>query len=93
MIYFVRKVAFFMENIFNIYGAKPIWTNENKVNHYLDFKTSFKVVSVDSNAKMYIAVDTEYVVIINGQFVNMGAYDDFPNKKSYDVLNVSKYLK
>jgi len=82
-----------MKSIFNLYGTKPIWINENKVNHYVDFKTSFAVGSVDSDAKMYIAVDTEYVVFINGQFVNMGAYDDFPDKKSYDVLNVSNYLK
>ncbi|MBR4073203.1 MAG: family 78 glycoside hydrolase catalytic domain [Clostridia bacterium] len=82
-----------MDNIFSLNMAKPIWTNTNKVNHYVDFKTNFHIDSIEKDAKVYIAVDTEYVLFINGQFVNMGAYDDFPNNKSYDVLNVAEYLK
>lgn len=62
------------------------------MNHYVDFKTNFVLEVVKDDAKIYIAVDTEYVVFINGEFVDMGAYDDFPNNKSYDVLNISKYL-
>lgn len=79
-------------NIFKTFNAKPIWGNKNKVNHYVDFKKEFILERLSNNAELYIAVDTEYTVFINGRFVNMGAYDDFPNNKSYDVLNVSDYL-
>ncbi len=48
---------------------------------------------VDVKSKIYISVDTEYALFINGVFVDMGAYDDFPEKKSYDVLEVAEYLK
>jgi hypothetical protein len=78
-------------NIFEKFRAKPIWNFENKVNHYVDFKKEFILDSVSKDAKLNIAVDTEYVVFINGRFVDMGAYDDFPNNKSYDVLNVGEY--
>ena len=79
-------------SIFKRFYAKPIWLDENKVNHYVDFKKSFFIEKIESDAKLYIAVDTEYVVFLNGQFVDMGAYDDFPNNKAYDILDVSKYL-
>lgn len=81
-----------MNNIFSKANAKPIWHCKNKVNHYVDFKKEFILDSVSKDAKLNIAVDTEYVVLINGRFVDMGAYDDFPNNKSYDVLNVGEYL-
>ncbi len=81
------------EHVFSKLGAKPIWLDCNKKNHYVDFKTSFTVNKVDSDAKLYIAVDTEYAVFLNGQFVDMGAYDDFPDDKVYDTLDVVKYLK
>lgn len=79
-------------NIFKNFNAKPIWLDTNKVNHYVDFKEKFIIDKINTDAKLYIAVDTEYVVFINGEFVNMGAYDDFPNNKSYDVLDISRYL-
>ena len=80
------------KNIFNKFNAQPIWFCENKVNHYVDFKVDFILDKIENDAKLYIAVDTEYVVFINGKFVDMGAYDDFPNNKSYDVLNIAEYL-
>ncbi|MBQ3088336.1 MAG: family 78 glycoside hydrolase catalytic domain [Clostridia bacterium] len=79
-------------SIFKKFGAKPIWYSKNKVNHYVDFKKEFILNSVEAEAKLYIAVDTEYVVFINGNFVDMGAYDDFPKNKAYDVLNIAEYL-
>lgn len=81
------------KNILSDNGAKPIWIGNNKANHYVDFKTEFELKTVDSKAKIYISVDTEYALFINGVFVDMGAYDDFPDKKSYDVLEVAEYLK
>ena len=80
------------KNVFTEVNAKPIWIFENKVNHYCDFKKVFTLEKISNNAKLFIAVDTEYAVFINGRFVDMGAYDDFPNNKSYDVLNIGEYL-
>ena len=82
-----------MNNIFEKSNAKPIWINQNKVNQYVDFKVDFQVDEIFDDAKFYISVDTEYALFINGSFVDAGAYDDFPNNKSYDVLDVAKYLK
>ena len=82
-----------MENcIFKEFKSKPIWNGKNKVNHYVDFKKEFVLDTLSDEAKLYIAVDTEYVVFINRRFVDMGAYDDFPDNKSYDVLNIGEYL-
>ena len=53
-------------NIFKEFNAKPIWSRENKNNHYVDFKKDFTLENLCNDAKIYIAVDSEYVVFING---------------------------
>ena len=58
------------EHVFSKLGAKPIWLYSNKKNHYVDFKREFILDSVSKDAKLNIAVDTEYVVFRNGRFVD-----------------------
>ena len=42
---------------------------------------------------LYISADSEYVVFLNGKFINCGQYDDFPENKVYDVLDLSDSLQ
>ena len=82
-----------MENIFEMYQAKAIWLGDEPIpNQYVDFQKSFKIDFQPCNAKLYISVDTEYEVYINGNFIKVNQYDDYPNKKFYNVIEVSEYL-
>lgn len=44
-----------------------------------------------NTAKLRISVDSNYVVYINGNFVNSGQYPDFPHYKVYDELDITEY--
>lgn len=74
--------------------AKWIWAKEeNKVNEYADFIKEFEIEAVSENATMKISVDSEYMLWINGEFVSVGQFSDFPENKVYDELKIGKYLK
>lgn len=74
--------------------CKPIWlTNDAMINQYVDFIHVFELDNIQENASIYITVDSEYAFFVNGAFVDCGQYDDYPNHKAYDVINISKYLK
>jgi len=72
--------------------AKMIWTHDGGVNTYAVFKREFDINSVSEDSVLKICADSEYAVYLNGQFVNCGQYDDFPNLKYYDTLNIAEYL-
>lgn len=84
-------------SIFKNLEAQWVWLpQENEImNQYVDFRQEFYIDKVDENGQgfLYISVDTEYAVWINGVFVDCGQYDDFPNHKAYDVLDIKKYLR
>lgn len=74
--------------------AKWIWNKTAyEVNEYVDFIHEFVIETVDQNALFQISVDSEYMLWINGKFVNSGQYSDFPELKTYDEFPVSKYLQ
>jgi len=81
-------------NIFTSeFGAKAIWLdNEIIPNRYGDFIHDFTVSPQVKNPKLYISADTDYTAYINGRFVDCGQYDDYPDHKSYDVLDVGSFL-
>ncbi len=73
--------------------AKWIWNkNAESKNAYVDFICDTEFSSVDKSAYLNISADSEYTVWINGQFVDCGQFDDFPNHKIHDTLKVSQYL-
>jgi alpha-L-rhamnosidase len=76
-----------------IQNAKWIWHKTQKLNQYVDFIKTFTVREVDKHAVIQISVDSEYVLYINGSFVNCGQYGDFPFNKIYDEIDISPYLK
>lgn len=74
-------------------SAKWIWCRKcYEKNEYADFLLEADINEVDENAVFCISADSEYVLWINGQFVNCGQYDDYPSEKVYDTLNVGQYL-
>jgi Alpha-L-rhamnosidase N-terminal domain./Bacterial alpha-L-rhamnosidase. len=83
-------------SVFERFKAEWIWLQQEfeKVNQYVEFRHEFMMDEADcTDASLYISVDTEYAVWLNGGFVNCGQYDDYPDKKVYDVLQVSSLLK
>ena len=73
--------------------ADWIWADcEYSYNQYVDFYLDFDIDAVDENAYIQISVDSEYVLRLNGAFVNCGQYHDFPAQKVYDTLYVGDKL-
>ena len=84
-----------MNNILNL-NASWIWTGkqQEEVNQYVEFRHEFQLNAVqDNNYNIYISVDTDYAVWLNGIFVACGQYSDYPYNKVYDVLDVKSFLK
>lgn len=81
-----------MSNVF--YNASWIWNGEeqNLVNQYVEFRHEFKMDNLCKESMLYISVDTNYAVWINGSFINTGQFSDYPNAKTFDILDVSEYL-
>ncbi|MBQ8526657.1 MAG: family 78 glycoside hydrolase catalytic domain [Clostridia bacterium] len=77
-----------------IENAKWIWADcAYSINQYVDFFLDFNIDCVDKNAVLEISVDSEYAVWLNGSFAGCGQYHDYPDKKSYDTLDVGDMLK
>ncbi len=77
---------------------KALWIcnelNNTEMNQYVEFRREFSIEGFPAeDATLYISVDSDYAVWINGVFVNCGQYDDYPDSKVYDILPVSKMLK
>lgn len=72
---------FYVDNI----GAKSIETKE------IDESNEHRVDR--EKALLYISADSDYAVYLNGKFINCGQYDDFPENKVYDVLDLSESLQ
>jgi len=86
----------------NIKKWKALWIwpsiNGDEINQYVQFRHEFcldRPLNEGSaeEAELYISVDTDYAVWINGNFVNCNQFDDFPGNKAFDVLPVGSLLK
>ena len=64
-------------------GAQPV----NSYAEILDFFTA------EGDAKVRICAGREYVLYINGQFVNCGQYESFPGNWYYDELEIGSFLR
>lgn len=70
---------------------KGIWIKHEGLNHYAEFLKSFDIKS--GKCEIKISVDTEYALYLNGKYVAHGQYADFPFYKSYDLLDLTPYVK
>ena len=81
-----------MADIFRSNNAEAIWIdNEKKHNRYVKFQTEF--TSDVGEILFYISADKQYELYINGNMVSFGQYGDYPDKKSYDCIDISSCVK
>ena len=73
---------------------KWIWAknDEEKVDSYAEFIGKFKA-GAQGEVLLDIACDSIYSVEINGELAAFGACADYPHRKCYDTVDVSKYCK
>ncbi len=70
--------------------SKWIWTdNLLQYDTYGEFYDSFKYCT--GNIKLNISADSNYVVYVNGKFVDSDQYPDFPYYKVYDTIDITKF--
>ncbi len=62
-------------------------------NCYVDFIKEFTLSEVVNPLTLQIAVDTEYVVWLNGQFVARGQYRTFPERPVYDTIDLLPFAQ
>ena len=72
--------------------SKWIWpTTDAKPDEYAEFYE--EVDFFGKNAELYISSDSNYTVYINGSLAAFGQYADFPYKKVYDRVDVSRFMR
>lgn len=88
-------------------NADYIWAQSSHINDYCDFIADFivdaslassgplgtgKSVTVTPKVLLYISVDWQYAVYVNGSFVNCGQYTDYEYYKVFDALDISPFV-
>ena len=80
-----------MQTVFG--SARPVWCREMpEVNAYVDFAARFEA-GADKRCTLYISADAQYMVYVNGRYVNGGQYADFPDYKVYDELDITPFVR
>lgn len=74
--------------------AEWIWQNTifKEVNQYVEFRCSFDLTELGNRAKLYVAVDSNFAAWLNGTFIGTGQFSDFPERKTYSVIDVSELI-
>lgn len=73
--------------------AKWIWEEGyGGVNTYVTFYDLLELTGSADGCVMYLSVDTNYCLEINGETVSMGQYADYPFDKVYDAIDLSAHL-
>ena len=69
-----------MQSVFG--NARPVWRKgAAEVNAYVDFAARFEARPEGGPYVLNISADAQYIVYLNGRYVNGGQYADFPNYK------------
>ena len=72
--------------------SKWIWAAaEQKDDSYCEFVQNFDYNG--NSAELLISVDSNYVVFLNGEFIESDQYPDFPHYKVYDRINITEHCK
>ena len=73
-------------------GARWIWpVSDARPDEYAEFYET--VDFFGRKAELYISSDSNYTVYVNGSLAAFGQYADFPYKKVYDRLDLSRYMR
>jgi alpha-L-rhamnosidase len=73
-----------------------IWDDRGQPheNHYVEFRREFRLDQPPAaDATLSLSVDSNYVLWLNGTFVDCGQYSDFPGAKTFDALEVGAHLR
>ncbi len=75
--------------------AQWIWLNQPSPipNQWVNIRKCIQCKNVDPQAAIYISVDTDYCLYINGSFVAGGAFRDYPREKTFDTINIAPFLR
>jgi alpha-L-rhamnosidase len=75
--------------------ADWIWIDQNSTleNQYVCFRKQITIGRVPTDSFCDIAVDSEYVLAVNGQKVSHGQFSDFPDRKTFTRINMARFLK
>ena len=72
--------------------SRWIWLQEEATaDSYGDFFATFTYTS--GQVRLQLSADSNYVLYINGVFVNSGQYPDYPTYKVYDQIDITSYCK
>jgi hypothetical protein len=72
--------------------SKWIWpTSEAKADEYAEFIEEIDFFG--RRAELAISSDSNYTVYVNGTLAAFGQYADFPYKKVYDRIDLSRYMR
>jgi hypothetical protein len=73
-------------------GSKWIWARDGaEPDEYAEFVED--VSFFGRKAELYISSDSNYTVYVNGALAAFGQYSDFPYKKVYDVIDLSRFMR
>ena len=73
--------------------AAWIWHNDYRgINVYVNFEDSFTLAGTPGSALLRISCDRNYMLSLNGRFVDCGQYSDYEDLKFYDELDVTRFL-
>ena len=67
-----------------------IWLKEGQfIDQYAEFTQDFDYDG--KNTVLYLSVDTDYALFLNGEFVCSNQYGDFEHYKVYDTIDLSSF--
>jgi len=75
-------------------GSKWIWASNCPYdkNCYCEFADKLLVNNPNEGAQVRICADNRYVLWINGRFVGLGQYTDYPNRAIFDTVDISDFI-
>ncbi len=72
--------------------TKWIWcNNDNNINEYAEFYGEFEYSQ--GEVSCILSCDGDYVLFVNGRYVNSNQYGDFERYKIFDSLSLTPYLR
>lgn len=77
-------------------AAQWVWPHSsgNGPNQYVQFVHEVEIPDGGtSSPRLAISVDTNYAAWLNGEFVGFGQWSDFPDDKTFDVLDLKKHAR
>lgn len=76
-------------------SAKWIWLKQETpvANQYVCFRSNFENIQPDANTFLYISVDTDFIVYVNGQEAGRFQFTDYPENKTYSEFSITEFLR